>query len=93
MTAAATGNKQQVGKTIKVKTKEIAAYLGYESDFGIDFNGDGFVGKDIAGATDANGNDIGDGTFDDDDLILGENKGQVEQYTDLCWSSLCQRFK
>ena len=82
MTAAA-GNKQQVGKTIKVKTKEITAYLGYESDFGIDFNGDGFVGKDIAGATDANGNVIGDGTFDDDDLILGENKGQVEQYTDL----------
>ena len=82
MTAAA-GNKQQVGKTIKVKTKEIAAYLGYESDFGIDFNGDGFVGKDIAGATDANGNVIGDGTFDDDDLILGENKGQVDQYTDL----------
>tara|TARA_A100001035_G_scaffold278403_1_gene277248 strand:- start:204 stop:1724 length:1521 start_codon:yes stop_codon:yes gene_type:complete len=80
---AATGNKKQVGKTKKIKTKALSDYLGYETDFGIDFNGDGYVGKDIGGATDADGNKIGDGTFNDDDLILGENKGQVDQYTDL----------
>ena len=40
----AAGNKKQ-WKTIKVKTKAIADYLGYESDFGIDFNGDGLLGR------------------------------------------------
>ena len=79
----ATGDKKQVGKTKKVNSKSLTKYLQYETDFGIDFNGDGFVGKDIAGAVDADGNVIGDGTFDDTDLITGETKGQVEQYTDL----------
>ena len=80
---AATGDMKQVGKTTKVQTKKLADYLQYETDFGIDFNGDGYVGKDIGGATDADGNKIGDGSFDNNDLILGEDDGQIEQYSDL----------
>ncbi len=80
---AATGDMKQYGKITKVKANSLVDYLQYETDFGIDFNGDGFVGKDIAGATDADGDVFGDGTFDDSDLITGETKGQVEQYTDL----------
>ena len=80
---AATGDMKQVGKTIKVKEKDLADYLQYETDFGIDFNGDGYVGKDIGGATDADGNKIGDGIFDANDLILGEDDGQIEQFTDM----------